>query len=217
LINDSATLTIQDEGTALTTAATSINFVGTALQSTAAGSNVTVEVLPASTTQVGVVELATPAEAMAGASTTLAVTPAGLSSALSKFDGVGDQYTNIATFTMGDYPYLTYYDRKASTLVAPRDGTIIVSSVWLLGAQTLPNLDPNTTDFMYHGVSIEGRNARGTNTTFAPSSLAAYRGGSVTTTGTVTAGERIYVDLTTAYAGGIYWETTITYITGVGE
>jgi hypothetical protein len=210
-------VTTKDEGTILTTATTEYNFTGGGVTAANSGGMVTVTVHSASETQVGAVELATPAETAAGASTTLAVTPAGLSAALSKFDGVGDQYSNSGTLTMGDYPMSSYYSRTISTLVVPRDGTIIVNSLWQLGPSILPRLDSDTTDFMYHDVTVEGRNPRNTSTTFAPCSVAGYRGGVTTTTGTVTAGEIIYVGLTTAYAGGIYWETTITYITGVGE
>ena len=77
-ISASAGVTVQDEGSVLTTAATSLNFVGAGVQATSSGGAVTVTVPSATTTQSGTTELATEAEATAGTSTTLAVTPAGL-------------------------------------------------------------------------------------------------------------------------------------------
>lgn len=81
-ISASAGLTVQDEGSVLTTAATSLNFVGTALQATNTGGSVTVTQLDATESQRGVVEFATPAETLAGTSSALAVTPSGLNSVL---------------------------------------------------------------------------------------------------------------------------------------
>ena len=72
----------RDQGTILTTAMDNINFIGAGVQATNTGSSVTVNVLDASATQAGSVELATPAETIAGTATTLAVTPAGLLAAL---------------------------------------------------------------------------------------------------------------------------------------
>ena len=82
-ISASAGITVQDEGIVLTTAATSLNFVGNGVQATNTGGSVTVTTLQASETQAGTVELATPAEAVAGISNTTAVTPQGLQAAIS--------------------------------------------------------------------------------------------------------------------------------------
>ena len=77
-ISASAGITVQDEGSVLTTAATSLNFVGTGVQATSSGGAVTVTVPSATTTQSGTSELATDAETIAGISNTTVVTPAGL-------------------------------------------------------------------------------------------------------------------------------------------
>lgn len=78
-------ITSRDQGVILTTATTDVNYVGQGVTATNSGGLVTVTVHDASDTQVGSVELATPAEAVAGTSTTLAVTPQGLLAALSAF------------------------------------------------------------------------------------------------------------------------------------
>ena len=75
-------ITSRDQGTILTTATTDVNYVGPGVTATNLGGLVTVTVHAASTTQVGSVELATPTETIAGTSTTLAVTPAGLNATL---------------------------------------------------------------------------------------------------------------------------------------
>ena len=77
-ISASAGITVQDEGSVLTTAATSLNFVGAGVQATSSGGAVTVTVPSATTTQSGTSELATDAETIAGISNTTVVTPAGL-------------------------------------------------------------------------------------------------------------------------------------------
>ena len=77
-ISASAGITVQDEGSVLTTAATSLNFVGSGINATSSGGAVTVTVPSATTTQSGTSELATDAETIAGISNTTVVTPAGL-------------------------------------------------------------------------------------------------------------------------------------------
>ena len=77
-ISASAGITVQNEGSVQTTAATSLNFVGAGVQATSSGGAVTVTVPSATTTQSGTTELATDAETISGISTTTAVTPSGL-------------------------------------------------------------------------------------------------------------------------------------------
>ena len=77
-ISASAGITVQDEGSVLTTAATSLNFVGSGINATSSGGAVTVTVPSATTTQSGTSELATDAETIAGISNTTVVTPSGL-------------------------------------------------------------------------------------------------------------------------------------------
>ena len=81
-ISASAGITVQDEGSVLTTAATSLNFVGSGINATSSGGAVTVTVPSATTTQSGTTELATDAETIAGISNTTVVTPAGLKAAI---------------------------------------------------------------------------------------------------------------------------------------
>lgn len=87
-ISASAGITVQDEGFVLTTAATSLNFVGSGINATSSGGAVTVTVPSATTTQSGTSELATDAETIAGISNTTVVTPAGLAAATRITDAV---------------------------------------------------------------------------------------------------------------------------------
>ena len=92
-ISASAGITVQDEGSILTTAATSLNFVGTGVQATSSGGAVTVTVPSATTTQSGTSELATDAETIAGISNTTVVTPAGLKAVMDSLSLPTDTYT----------------------------------------------------------------------------------------------------------------------------
>ena len=94
-ISASAGITVQDEGSVLTTAATSLNFVGSGINATSSGGAVTVTVPSATTTQSGTSELATDAETIAGISTTTVVTPAGLKAAI---DAIPPHDTNAQPF-----------------------------------------------------------------------------------------------------------------------
>ena len=91
-ISASAGVTVQDEGSVLTTAATSLNFVGAGIQATSSGGAVTVTVPSATTTQSGTTELATDAETISGISTTTAVTPSGLKAAIDNLSLPADTY-----------------------------------------------------------------------------------------------------------------------------
>ena len=91
-ISASAGITVQDEGSVLTTAATSLNFVGTGVQATSSGGAVTVTVPSATTTQSGTSELATDAETIAGTSTNTVVTPAGLKAVTDSLSSPKDTY-----------------------------------------------------------------------------------------------------------------------------
>ena len=92
-ISASAGITVQDEGSVLTTAATSLNFVGTGVTATSSGGAVTVTVPSATTTQSGTSELATDAETIAGISNTTVVTPAGLKAVTDSLSLPTDTYT----------------------------------------------------------------------------------------------------------------------------
>ena len=81
-ISASAGITVQNEGSVLTTAATFLNFVGDGINATSSGGAVTVTIPTATTAQSGTSELATSAETIAGTSTTTVVTPAGLKAAI---------------------------------------------------------------------------------------------------------------------------------------
>ena len=115
----------RDQGTILTTAMDNINFIGAGVQATNTGSSVTVNVLDASATQAGSVELATPAETIAGTATTLAVTPAGLLAALqaglvNSPELVVEDGTNIPTVA----PNLGV---DVASFTMPKDGFVIAT------------------------------------------------------------------------------------------
>ena len=121
----------RDQGTILTTAMDNINFIGAGVQATNTGSSVTVNVLDASATQAGSVELATPAETIAGTATTLAVTPAGLLAALQASlvnspELVVEDGTNIPTVAPNA-------GVDVASFTMPKDGFVIATMGSALG------------------------------------------------------------------------------------
>ena len=116
-ISASAGITVQDEGSVLTTAATSLNFVGSGINATSSGGAVTVTVPSATTTQSGTTELATDAETVAGTSTTLAVTPAGVKAAI---DAIPPHGTNAQPFPV--------------TSVTEYDSTVVLAQITITTA-----------------------------------------------------------------------------------
>lgn len=128
-------ITSRDQGVILTTATTDVNYVGQGVTATNSGGLVTVTVHDASDTQVGSVELATPAETIVGTSNTVAVTPQGLLAALAAAlvnspELVDADNTRVSITAPNDGITL-------STFTMPKDGFIIVeygSSIGVGGA-----------------------------------------------------------------------------------
>lgn len=130
-VSQSTLLTVKDEGTTLTTAATELNFVGQGIAVTNSGGLVTITANQASTTQIGDVRLATTAEA-AGTATDIAVTPAGLSDAISAERAkqnplaAQDTFTNFTGLTSAvetGLPSTVFY-----SYTAPKKGVMLVTA-----------------------------------------------------------------------------------------
>ena len=146
----------RDQGTILTTAMDNINFIGAGVQATNTGSSVTVNVLDASATQAGSVELATPAETIAGTATTLAVTPAGLSSALNdSFHTQGGTLrtpaynfppntplTTVISHTLAPLVYDAYLHVTVAQNVSDPSSIIVTTGGGAIGLQLLINGAP---------------------------------------------------------------------------
>ena len=129
-ISASAGVTVQNEGSVLTTAATSLNFVGAGINATSSGGAVTVTVPSATTTQSGTSELATTAETIAGTSTATVVTPAGLKAVTDSLSLPTDTYI----FTGGGRPTGTPIDNGGSSYAQNAEGELFLynGTEWVL-------------------------------------------------------------------------------------
>ena len=125
LINDSATLVIQDEGTVLTSAATGINFTGGGVSATSAGGQVTVKVV-GSTASTVLPTAAAPTAPPAAGEPTKAVNTNG--EVFEYIEGVG--WPLIAN---GHFESSTVNNVSAAALASgigltfPRDGVVVLS------------------------------------------------------------------------------------------
>lgn len=132
-ISASAGLTVQDGGSVVTTAATSLNFTGTGVTATGSGGAVTVTIdapAPATTTQAGIVQFATNAETVTGTSTTDAVTPAGLKAVTDNL------YTALA---------VSVYEEGTAVTTAVKGINFIGSNVTVTDANSDGTVDVNIT------------------------------------------------------------------------
>ena len=129
-ISASAGITVHDEGSVLTTAATSLNFVGSGINATSSGGAVTVTVPSATTTQSGTSELATDAETIAGISNTTVVTPAGLKAVTDSLSLPTDTYT----FAGGGRPTGTPVNNGGSSYAQNAEGELFLynGTEWVL-------------------------------------------------------------------------------------
>ena len=185
-------ITSRDQGTILTTATTDVNYVGQGVTATNSGSLVTVTVHDASTTQVGSVELATPAEAVVGTSNTLAVTPSGLAAAISatlvNSPELVDEDTTVIAVTAP-------LGVTVSQFTMPKDGFIIAEMASYVGVggannEAIISMNINRTSTVHGNREISSKR----------SVFASYAWGDYLTTESsivpVSAGDIIYTRLT---------------------